>query len=74
MADHAICCAVASVQAQIGMIDATRRGYMMAHSSACIPPIEPPTTLSQRPMPSRSASSFCTRTMSRMVTTGKREP
>ncbi len=74
MALHAICWAVDSVQAHTGMIDATRCGYMTAHSRACMPPIDPPTTVSQRLMPRWSVSAFWTRTMSRMVTTGKREP
>ena len=32
----------------IGTIERTRCGYMIAHSSTCIPPIEPPTTACQR--------------------------
>ena len=57
----------------IGMIERTRCGYMIAHSSTCIPPIEPPTTACQQSTPRWSASLAWARTMSRMVSTGKRE-
>ena len=52
----------------------TRSGNIAPHSSACMPPMEPPTTARHRAMPSRSARSAWTRTMSRMVTTGNVEP
>ena len=52
----------------------TRSGYITAHSSTCIPPIEPPTTLCQRRMPRWSASAAWVRTQSRTDTTGKRLP
>ena len=44
IAPQAICCAVACVHVAIGTIERTRSGYMIAHSSTCIPPIEPPIT------------------------------
>ena len=37
-----------------------------------MPPIDPPATHSSRSMPSESISIFCSRTMSRIVITGKR--
>ena len=48
IAPQAICCAVACIHVAIGAIDRTRCGYMTAHSSTCIPPIDPPTTACQR--------------------------
>ena len=71
---HAICCALAARAVAIGTIDATRSGYITAHSSTCIPPIEPPTTLCQRRMPRWSASAAWLRTQSRTDTTGNRLP
>ena len=47
---------------------------MIAHSSDCIPPIDPPTTASQREMPSPSATMAWVRTMSRVDTVGNRAP
>ena len=58
----------------MAIIERTRRRYMTAHSSACIPPIEPPITDIHAAMPRWSASRAWARTMSRMVTTGNREP
>ena len=58
----------------IATSDRTRRGYITAHSSACIPPIDPPITDSQRVTPRCSASRDWARTMSRIVTTGNRDP
>ncbi len=52
----------------------TRSGNDTAHSSARWPPIDPPTTLAQRSMPSVSASAASTTTWSRIVMAGKREP
>ena len=46
----------------------------MPHSSTCMPPIEPPSTESQRSIPRWSARRACARTMSRMVMTGNVEP
>ena len=66
----AICCAVCRAVAAIGIAETTASGYDTAHSSACIPPIDPPATLSSRGMPMRSISIFCSRTMSRIVITG----
>ncbi len=51
---------------------AVRSGKLAARLSACIPPIEPPTTACRRSIPSISSSAICARTMSRMVMTGKR--
>jgi hypothetical protein len=51
---------------------AVRPGKLAAKLSACIPPIEPPTTACSRPIPSASSSATCARTMSRTVMTGKR--
>ena len=53
---------------------ATRSGSSTAHSSARMPPIEPPTTHAQRSMPSASASARSTATWSRIVIIGKRGP
>ena len=71
---HAICCALAASAVAMGTIDATRSGYITAHSSTCIPPIEPPITLCQRRIPRWSASAAWLRTQSRTDTTGKRLP
>ena len=54
----------------MGIADATRSGYVTAHSSACIPPIEPPDTVSNRSIPRWSISIFCSRTISAIVTWG----
>ena len=74
MALQAICSGLAAAAVAKGRIERTRPGYITAHSKTCIPPIEPPTTASQRPIPSRSASRAWTRTMSRTVTAGNRAP
>ncbi len=58
----------------IGTQANTASGKVAAHSSACMPPIEPPTTANSRAMPRCSTSRFCARTMSRMVTGGSRCP
>ena len=71
---QAICSALADAQVASGRIDRTRRGYMTAHSRTCMPPIEPPITASQRRIPRWSANRAWMRTMSRIVTTGKRGP
>ncbi len=39
-----------------------------------MPPIDPPTTQSHLSIPRWRVSAACTRTMSRIVTVGKREP
>ena len=44
IAPHAICCAVACAHVAIGTIDRTRCGNVIAHSSTCMPPIDPPMT------------------------------
>ena len=71
---QAICCADASAADAITTSEPTRCGYVMPHSSAVMPPIEPPTTDSQRLMPRCRPSTHCDRTMSRLVTTGKSGP
>ena len=53
---------------------ATRSGRDAANSSACIPPIEPPTTAANRSIPRGSASCAWAATWSRTVTNGKRDP
>ena len=58
----------------MGTTAPTRSGYITAHSSACMPPIDPPTTSAQQDTPRWSATAACVRTMSRTETTGKREP
>ena len=69
-----ICWALAAAAVAIGTRAPTRSGYITPHSSTCIPPIDPPTTSAHRPMPRWSATAAWVRTMSRMVTTGKRDP
>src|SRR5487761_2601768 len=54
----------------MGSAAATLPGYATAHSSACMPPIDPPATASSLFMPRESMSIFCNRTMSARVTTG----
>src|ERR1035441_9962523 len=66
----AICCALCRVVVATGMALTTDSGYAAAHSSACIPPIDPPVTDSRRWIPKESISIFCKRTMSPMVITG----
>src|ERR1019366_3089899 len=66
----AICCALCRVVVAIGMALTTDSGYAAAHSSACMPPIDPPETVSRRWMPKESISIFCKRTISPMVITG----
>ncbi len=53
---------------------ATRSGAPAAHSSARIPPIEPPTTDAHRRMPRASASRASAATWSATVMRGKRDP
>ena len=48
----------------------TWSGNKMAHSSACIPPREPPATAASRSMPSSSRKARSVRTMSATVITG----
>src|ERR1035437_2404155 len=67
---NAICCALWRVVVAIGIALTTDSGEAAAHSSACIPPIDPPETVSRRWMPKESISIFCKRTMSPMVITG----
>ena len=53
---------------------AIRSGKLAAHSSACMPPIEPPTTAASRSIPSACTRAACARTMSPTVMTGKFSP
>ncbi|GMA89206.1 hypothetical protein GCM10025868_44560 [Angustibacter aerolatus] len=53
---------------------ATRSGWVTAHSTTRMPPIEPPTTLAHVPMPRASARRTSASTWSRTVRNGKREP
>ena len=46
-------------------------GYLLAHSSVIMPPIEPPTTARRRFIPKWSTTSFCTLTASPKVYSGK---
>jgi hypothetical protein len=71
---NAICCALCRVVVAIGIADTTRSGYATAHSSACMPPIDPPVTASSRGMPSLSISIFSRRTMSEIVIPGNDMP
>ena len=52
----------------------TWSGNKMAHSSACIPPREPPATAASRSMPNSSRKARSVRTMSATVITGKLAP
>ena len=52
----------------------TRSGYPTAHSSARIPPIEPPRTTGNRSIRRWSANATSAATWSRMVIRGNREP
>ena len=52
----------------------TRSGCEIAHCSACMPPMEPPTTASSRSMPRWSSSSAWASTMSATVMIGKCVP
>ena len=52
----------------------TRWGEPIAHSRARMPPIEPPMTAYQLPMPSWSAKARSAATMSRIESAGKRLP
>ena len=56
------------------MSERTRSGNVIPHSSTCMPPIEPPITLNHAGTPRCVAKRAWARTMSRMVTTGKRGP
>jgi len=56
----------------MGTSERTRSGKVVPHSSTCMPPMEPPMTLCHTRTPRWSARRAWTRTMSRMVTTGKR--
>ena len=71
---QAIWSPVAYAQVARAMARPTRSGYPTAHSSARIPPIEPPRTAANRSIRSRSANAASAATWSRMVIRGNREP
>ena len=73
-AHQAICSADAYGVEASTIAAATRCGWVTAHSSDRMPPIDPPTTRAQASMPRWSASRASTSTWSRTVTNGKREP
>ena len=58
---RAIWSAVAAAGAASTAMRSTRSGAVIAHSSTCMPPIEPPTTAAQRSMPSSRAKAACAR-------------
>src|SRR5260370_30020825 len=55
----------------IDSAERTIRGYATDHSSACMPPNDPPAMASSDSMPSASSRRFSARTMSPTVITGK---
>ena len=67
-------CAECRVLQATASAENTRSGYAAVHCSACMPPIEPPTTQNSVSMLKRSSSIACARTMSGMVMTGKSSP
>ena len=69
-----ICHGLAAAVVAMATSAPTRSGNITAHSSACMPPIDPPITACQRRMPSASANDAWVRTMSRIDTTGNDEP
>ena len=58
----------------IGTAENTRSEWLAAHSSTCMPPIEPPMTQNSWSMPRWSMRRTCAFTMSPMVMTGKLRP
>src|SRR5438445_2357380 len=58
----------------IEMHERTLSGYATVHSSARMPPRDPPLTASRRSIPNRSRARFSARTMSATVITGKSRP
>ena len=67
-------CGCSACVLAIGMIASTSSRYCTAHSSACMPPSEPPATAASRVIPSSSRSARSARTMSATVMTGKSDP
>src|SRR5258708_27191649 len=59
---------------EIASVENTRLGKAAVHCSACMPPIEPPTTQNSVSMSKRSSSIACARTMSGIVMIGKSNP
>jgi hypothetical protein len=55
-------------------IASTSPGCRTAHSSACMPPSDPPATAARRRIPRTSRKARSVRTMSATVITGKSEP
>ena len=73
-ASNAIACADCRLVEAITIAERTLSGYEMAHSIACMPPIEPPVTEWSFSTPRCSTSLTCTRTISAMVMMGKLSP
>ena len=71
---HAIWSADAAAQQASRSSRSTRSGWVTAHSTARIPPIEPPSTAAHDPIPSWSASRTSRATWSRTLVCGNREP
>src|SRR5712691_4899176 len=71
IAFHATPCAPRRAVAAIGAMTSMSSGYATAHSSACIPPSDPPLARKTRSMPSAVRNARCARTMSDTVMTGK---
>ncbi len=58
----------------MGTSERARSGNITPHSNTCIPPMEPPTTLSHWRTPRSRATAVWLRTMSRTDTTGNDDP
>jgi len=69
-----ICSALAAAPQATTTARSSRSGWPTAHSSARIPPIDPPMTAAHRSRPRAPASATSTATWSRMVMRGKRLP
>ncbi len=73
-ASNAMLCALRRAVVAIGMAATTLSGYRTAHSSTCMPPMEPPSTARSLRMPRCSTRRFWTLTMSSIVMIGKSRP
>ena len=71
---NAICQGLAAYELAMGTALRSLSGNSTAHSSTCIPPMEPPMTESHCWMPRWLVSFSWARTISRIVTAGKRDP
>ena len=71
---NAMFCAEWNEAVAIGTAANTLAGNAAAHSSTCIPPIDPPMHANSRVIPRLSISRFCARTMSPIVTVGNSVP